>query len=79
MSSTPLQRARRPYRYRFAQGSSLCLLTILLSLSLQPHTQAQAPSLFLTLQDFHDRFMQQGAPPIRIVRRALLQDDSPTL
>jgi uncharacterized protein (DUF885 family) len=32
-----------------------------------------------TLQEFHDRFMQQGYPPIKIVRRALLGDDSPTL
>jgi len=26
-----------------------------------------------TLQDFHDRFLEQGAPPIAIVRRALLK------
>lgn len=32
-----------------------------------------------TLQGFHDAFMQQGYPPIRIVRRALLGNDSPTL
>ncbi len=32
-----------------------------------------------TLQDFHDRFMAQGYPPIRLVRRALLGDDSPAL
>ncbi len=31
------------------------------------------------LQQFHDAFMQQGYPPIRLVRRALLHDDSPTL
>jgi len=31
------------------------------------------------LQAFHDAFMQQGFPPIRIVRRALLHDDSPAL
>ncbi len=31
------------------------------------------------LQRFHDTFLQQGAPPIRIVRRALLHDDSPAL
>ena len=31
------------------------------------------------LERFHDAFMQQGFPPIKIVRRALLQDDSPTL
>lgn len=31
------------------------------------------------LKDFHDAFMQQGFPPIKIVRRALLHDDSPTL
>ncbi len=32
-----------------------------------------------TLQGFHDAFMQQGYPPIKIVRRALLGNDSPTL
>jgi uncharacterized protein (DUF885 family) len=31
------------------------------------------------LEAFHDAFMQQGFPPIRIVRRALMHDDSPTL
>lgn len=31
------------------------------------------------LQDFHDEFMRQGFPPIRIVRRTMLGDDSPTL
>ena len=31
------------------------------------------------LKDFHDAFMQQGFPPIKLVRRALLQDSSPTL
>jgi len=31
------------------------------------------------LKDFHDAFMQQGFPPIKLVRRALLHDDSPTL
>ena len=32
-----------------------------------------------SLQAFHDAFMQQGFPPIKIVRKALLGDDSPTL
>ena len=32
-----------------------------------------------SLQEFHDKFMQQGFPPIKIVRRALLGNDSPTL
>lgn len=32
-----------------------------------------------SLQEFHDEFMRQGFPPIRIVRRAMLGDDSPTL
>lgn len=32
-----------------------------------------------SLEEFHDRFMQQGFPPIKIVRKALLGDDSPTL
>jgi uncharacterized protein (DUF885 family) len=32
-----------------------------------------------SLKAFHDGFMREGFPPIRIVRRALLGDDSPTL
>ncbi|MEP7352260.1 MAG: DUF885 domain-containing protein [Acidobacteriota bacterium] len=32
-----------------------------------------------TLEEFHNRFMQQGFPPIKIVREALLGDSSPTL
>jgi uncharacterized protein (DUF885 family) len=32
-----------------------------------------------SLQQFHDDFIRQGFPPIRIVRKALLGDDSPTL
>ncbi len=32
-----------------------------------------------TLQEFHDRFMREGNPPIKIVRKALLGDDSPVL
>jgi uncharacterized protein (DUF885 family) len=32
-----------------------------------------------SLQEFHDKFMQQGFPPIKIVRRAMLGNDSPTL
>jgi len=32
-----------------------------------------------SLQKFHDDFMRQGGAPIKIVRQALLGDDSPTL
>jgi len=32
-----------------------------------------------TLQEFHDAFMAQGYPPVKIVRRALLGNDSPVL
>jgi hypothetical protein len=32
-----------------------------------------------SLQEFHDNFLKQGAPPIKIVRQALLGDESPTL
>lgn len=32
-----------------------------------------------TLLEFHDRFMQQGAVPLKIIRKAMLGDDSPTL
>jgi uncharacterized protein (DUF885 family) len=32
-----------------------------------------------SLEKFHDDFMKQGFPPIKIVRQALLGDDSPAL
>jgi uncharacterized protein (DUF885 family) len=32
-----------------------------------------------SLGEFHDALMRQGAPPIKIVRRALLGNDSPVL
>jgi len=32
-----------------------------------------------SLEQFHDDFLKQGFPPIKIVREALLGDDSPTL
>ena len=32
-----------------------------------------------SLEKFHDDFMRQGGAPIKIVRKALLGDDSPTL
>jgi uncharacterized protein (DUF885 family) len=47
-------------------------------LKLRADLQARQGAAF-SLQRFHDDFMRQGFPPIRLVRRALLQDDSPTL
>jgi len=32
-----------------------------------------------TLQEFHDRFMEQGGLPIKLIRAAMLGNDSPTL
>jgi uncharacterized protein (DUF885 family) len=32
-----------------------------------------------SLQTFHDQFLQQGFPPIKILREAMLGDNSPTL
>jgi uncharacterized protein (DUF885 family) len=32
-----------------------------------------------SLEEFHDNFLRQGFPPVKIVRQALLGDDSPTL
>ena len=32
-----------------------------------------------TLKRFHDDFMQQGFAPIKIVRHAMLKDDTPAL
>jgi uncharacterized protein (DUF885 family) len=32
-----------------------------------------------SLQEFHDRFMEQGEIPLKLIRRAMLGNDSPTL
>jgi uncharacterized protein (DUF885 family) len=32
-----------------------------------------------TIQDFHDNFMQQGFAPIKVIRKAMLGNDSPVL
>jgi uncharacterized protein (DUF885 family) len=32
-----------------------------------------------SLEKFHDEFLRQGFPPIKIVRQAMLGDDSPAL
>jgi uncharacterized protein (DUF885 family) len=32
-----------------------------------------------SLQQFHDTFLRQGFPPIKIVRETMLGDESPTL
>jgi uncharacterized protein (DUF885 family) len=32
-----------------------------------------------SLQEFHDHFLQQGFPPVKVVRKAMLGDDSPVL
>lgn len=47
-------------------------------LKLRADYKAMKGSAF-RLQEFHDAFMKQGYPPIKIVRRALLGNDSPTL
>jgi len=47
-------------------------------LKLRADLQAKEGTAF-NLQKFHDDFMRQGYPPIKIVRKALLHDDSPTL
>jgi len=31
------------------------------------------------LQDFHDQFLKQGFPPVKIIRKAMMGDDSPVL
>jgi uncharacterized protein (DUF885 family) len=32
-----------------------------------------------SLQEFHNEFMRQGAVPVKIIRKAMLGNDSPTL
>lgn len=47
-------------------------------MKLRADMQAKQGAAF-SLEKFHDEFLQQGFPPIRIVRRAMLGDDSPAL
>ena len=47
-------------------------------LKLRADVEAKRGAAF-NLKQFHDEFMQQGFAPIKIVRRAMLGDDSPTL
>ena len=47
-------------------------------LKLRADVQARQGTDF-DLQKLHDAFMQQGFAPIKIVRRAMLHDDSPAL
>jgi len=47
-------------------------------MKLRADVQAREGAAF-SLQKFHDSFLQQGFPPLKIVRRALLGDNSPTL
>jgi len=32
-----------------------------------------------SLEEFHNQFLQQGFPPVKIIRKAMLGDDSPVL
>jgi uncharacterized protein (DUF885 family) len=47
-------------------------------LKLRADVQARQGAAF-NLREFHDSFMREGYPPLAIVRRAMLHDDSPTL
>ncbi len=47
-------------------------------LKLREDVQKKQGATF-SLEQFHNNFMRQGFPPIKIVRRAMLGDDSPTL
>ena len=47
-------------------------------LKLRADYQKKAGTSF-SLQQFHDEFMKQGAPPIPVVRRAMLGNESPAL
>ena len=32
-----------------------------------------------SLQEFHDTFLKQGFPPVKVIRRQMLGNDTPTL
>jgi uncharacterized protein (DUF885 family) len=47
-------------------------------LKLRTDVQAKQGAAF-NLQQFHDEFMRQGFAPIKVIRKAMLHDDSPVL
>jgi uncharacterized protein (DUF885 family) len=47
-------------------------------LKLREDLKAKQGAAF-SLEQFHNNFMKQGFPPIKIVRRALMGDDSPVI
>ncbi len=47
-------------------------------MKLRADLQAKEGKSF-SLRQFHDDFMRQGHPPVKIVRQSMLKDDSPTL
>ena len=47
-------------------------------LKLRADVQAKQGSSF-SLEQFHDDFLKQGPVPIKVIRKAMLHDDSPTL
>jgi uncharacterized protein (DUF885 family) len=47
-------------------------------LKLRSDMQAKEGAAF-NLQQFHDEFMHQGFAPIKVIRKAMLHDDSPVL
>jgi uncharacterized protein (DUF885 family) len=43
----------------------------------EDYKKARGPAY--RIEEFHNRFLGQGNPPIKLVRRAMLGDDSPVL
>jgi len=43
------------------------------------HDYQQKMGAKFNLQEFHDQFLKQGFPPVKIIRKAMMGDDSPVL
>ncbi len=43
------------------------------------HDYQQRMGAKFNLQEFHDQFLKQGFPPVKIIRKAMMGDDSPVL
>ena len=61
-----------------ALAASVYLVDVLEILQLRTDVEKKEGKNF-SLQNFHDEFLRQGFPPIAVIRRAMLGDDSPAL
>ncbi len=48
-------------------------------MKLREDVKAEEGAAYTSQQQFHDNFMRQGFAPIKVIRKAMLGNDSPVL